>query len=178
MASLAKDLPRLACCYKMTETKRLYYHVEDPFLAHYLREDQGPASVTAIVLEVCRERVVRRVDRPAVPLAYADVVVAQGDGSIANVIPGWRRGRAGPAVVRDLRVLVHLAPDPVETRSRMTPYPASARSLIACPTSRVLPTRISRLCRGEALLRVSRSPFVASDLPITTVVAESVTKPS
>ncbi len=67
------------------------------------------------MLEVGSEGAVGRVDGPAVPLADADIVAPQGDhGLYGEGHPGEEaRARAGSAVVGDLGVLVHLAPDPV-----------------------------------------------------------------
>src|SRR5918993_2035168 len=67
------------------------------------------------VLEVGGEGAVRGVDGPAVPLAEADVVAAGGDHSLGGESHPREEARPGtwPAVVGDLGVLVHLAPDAV-----------------------------------------------------------------
>src|SRR5215204_4325104 len=67
------------------------------------------------VLEVGGEGAVRGVDGPAVPLAEADVVAAGGDHWLDGEGHPREEARPGtwPAVVGDLGVLVHLAPDAV-----------------------------------------------------------------
>src|SRR5215208_8067943 len=110
----------------MAETKRISYHVggappTDEGLslsarASVLRQHQGTVLGDGDgVLEVGREGAVGGVDGPSVPLAEADIVVAERDhGLYGEGHPRQQaRPRSGRAVVRDLGVFVHLAPDPV-----------------------------------------------------------------
>src|SRR5215218_8401976 len=124
-SSLAKDL-LFSSSYKMAETKQISYHVgpaapteERRSLsagAPVLRQHEGTVLCNGDgVLEVGREGAVGRVDGPPVPLAEADIVVAERDHGLYG--EGHPRQQARPrsrrAVVRDLGVFVHLAPDPV-----------------------------------------------------------------
>src|SRR5215217_395918 len=124
-SSLAKDL-LFSSSYKMAEAKRISYHAgwgsptgECRFLPFYvpvLRQDPGAVLGDGDgVFEVGREGAVGRVDRPPVPLAEADIVVAERDHRLDS--EGHARLQSRPCsrstVVRDLGVLVHLPPDPV-----------------------------------------------------------------
>src|SRR5215218_1424834 len=125
-SSLAKDL-LFSNRYKMAlKAKRICYHAGPshhtsqarPLPVNLAVSGQHPRSVLGHgdgVLEVGRERAVGGVDRPTVPLADSDVVATQRDhGFNSEGHPGheaWAGART--AVVWDLRVLVHLAPDPV-----------------------------------------------------------------
>src|ERR671921_208351 len=124
-SSLAKDL-LFSSSYKMAETKRISYHVggapptnERLSLsagAPVLRQHQGSVLGNGDgVLEVGREGAVGRVYRPPVPLAEANVVVAERDhGLYGEGHPGEQaRTRTRAAVVWYLGVLMHLAADPV-----------------------------------------------------------------
>src|ERR687890_1957991 len=136
-SSLAKDL-LFSNGYKMAETKRISYHVggapptgERPSLsagAPVLRQHQGSVVGNGDgVLEVGGERAVGRVDGPSVPFAEADAVIAERDHGLYGEGHPWEqaRTRTRAAVVRDLGVLVHLAPDPVGDE---VPYdPVTAR---------------------------------------------------
>src|SRR5215210_7602344 len=135
-SSLVKDL-LFPDSYKMAEAKRLSYHAcpasptgECWFLwavAPVFR--QHPRAVLGDgdgVLEVGREGAVGGVDRPPVPLAHPDAVVAERDHGLYR--KGHPRPQPGPrpgtSVVRDLGVLVHLAPDPV--RDEISDDPVTA----------------------------------------------------
>src|SRR5918997_2055374 len=136
-SSLAKDL-LFSSSYKMAETKQISYHVgpaapteERRSLsagAPVLRQHEGTVLRNGDgVLEVGREGAVGRVDGPPIPLAEADIVVAKRDhGLYGEGHPReQRRPRTRAAVVRDLGVLMHLAPDPVGDQ---IPYdPVTAR---------------------------------------------------
>src|SRR5918998_2973151 len=81
-------------------------------------EGQHPRAVLGDgdgVLAVGREGAIGRVDGPVVPLADTDVVATEGDhGLYGERHPRQQaRSRAGAAVVGDLGLLVHFAPDPV-----------------------------------------------------------------
>src|ERR687890_2731684 len=124
-SSLAKDL-LFSSSYKMAEAKRISYHAKRgsstgecrflPFCIPILGQDPGAVLGNGDgVLEVGREGTVGRVDRPPVPLAEADIVVAERDHGLdgeghTRLQP---RPRPGGTVVGDLGVLVHLTPDPV-----------------------------------------------------------------
>src|SRR5918999_3381709 len=124
-SSLAKDL-HFSSSYKMAEAKQISYHAQEDAPtderlslcagAPVLRQHQGAVLCNGDgVLEVGGEGAVGRVDGPPVPLAEADIVVAQRDhGLYGEGHPRkqtWTRTRT--AVVRDLGVLVHLPADPV-----------------------------------------------------------------
>src|SRR5215210_783535 len=124
-SSLAKDL-LFSSSYKMAEAKRISYHAGLasptgecrflPLCIPILRQDPGAVLGDGDgVLEVGREGAVGRVDRPPVPLAQADVVVAERDHGLDSEGHAWpqTRPRTRVTVVRDLGVLVHLASDPV-----------------------------------------------------------------
>src|SRR5919199_941147 len=125
-SSLAKDLLSRKG-YKMAGAKRICYHARSiphtprtrTFLpAHLAIEGQHPRAVLGDgdgVLEVGGEGAVGGVNGPAIPLADADIVAPERDhGLYGEGHPRQEaRARAWPAVVGDLGVLVHLAPDPV-----------------------------------------------------------------
>src|SRR5918998_628851 len=131
--------PPISNRYKMAGAKRISYHACP--VPHTPKGRVSPA-LTAVggehpravlgdgqgVLEMGRERAVRGVDRPPVPLAEAYVVATERDhGLYREGHPGKEpRPGARPAVVGDLRVLVHLAPDPVGDE---VPYDAVAPRL-------------------------------------------------
>src|SRR5215212_2497884 len=92
------------------------YSVLSPALTAVFGESPGAVIGDGYgVLEVSCEGAVCGVDRPAVPLAQADVVAPQSDHRLyGERHPGeeaW--SGAGAAVVGDLGILVHLAPDSV-----------------------------------------------------------------
>src|ERR687893_2670739 len=136
-SSLAKDL-LFSNSYKMAEAKRISYHAwsaSPTKIAAFYRLiapvfGQYPGAVLGDgdgVLEVRREGPVGGVDGPPIPLAHADGVVAERDhGLYGEGHPGEQaRPRARGAVVGDLGVLMHLAPDPVGDQ---IPYdPVTAR---------------------------------------------------
>src|ERR671910_86852 len=110
----------------MAEAKQISYHAREDAPtderlslsagAPVLRQHQGSVLGNGDgVLEVGGEGAVGRVDGPPVPLAEADIVVAERDhGLYGEGHPRkqtWTRTRT--AVVRDLGVLVHLPADPV-----------------------------------------------------------------
>src|SRR5215204_6179552 len=124
-SSLAKDL-LFSNSYKMAEAKQISYHAggdapteERRSLFAWppvFRQHQGAVLGDGDgILEVGREGAVDGVDGPPVPLAEADVVVAERDhGLYGEGHPRQQaRPRARGAVVGDLGVLVHLAADPV-----------------------------------------------------------------
>src|SRR5918992_3527866 len=124
-SSLAKDL-LFSSSYKMAEAKRISYHAwvdapTDERLplcagAPVLRQHQGAVLGNGDgVLEVGGEGSIGRVDGPPVPLAEADLVVAERDhGFYGEGHPREQaRTRTRAAVVRDLGVLMHLPADPV-----------------------------------------------------------------
>src|SRR5215218_3098897 len=124
-SSLAKDL-LFSSSYKMAESQTdilprrsgrshrpgRTLPVRAPVLRQHQRAVLGNGDG---VLEVGREGAVGRVDGPPVPLAKADVVVAERDHGLYG--EGHARTQARPcargAVVRDLGVLMHLSADPV-----------------------------------------------------------------
>src|ERR671916_231264 len=88
-SSLAKDL-LFSSSYKMAEAKRISYHakVDAPTGIRYslsarvpvFGQHQGAVICNGYsVLEVGREGAVGRIDGPPVPLAQADIVVAERD---------------------------------------------------------------------------------------------------
>src|SRR5215207_6891302 len=124
-SSLAKDL-LFSSSYKMAEAKRISYHAwvdapTDERLslsagAPVLRQHQGAILSNGDgVLEVGGEGAVGRIDGPPVPLAKADIVVAERDHGLYGEGHPREQARTSTraAVVRDLGVLVHLTPDPV-----------------------------------------------------------------
>src|SRR5918997_1815528 len=171
-SSLAKDL-LFSSSYKMAETKQISYHVgpaapteERRSLsagAPVLRQHEGTVLRNGDgVLEVGREGAVGRVDGPPIPLAEADIVVAKRDhGLYGEGHPREQtRPRTRAAVVRDLGVLMHLAPHPVGDK---IPYdPVTARlgeglysvAYVAKPVTR--PHLIRR--RSETLPSSAKQP--------------------
>src|ERR671910_1359907 len=157
----------------MAEAKQISYHAREDAPtderlslsagAPVLRQHQGSVLGNGDgVLEVGGEGAVGRVDGPPVPLAEADIVVAERDHGLYG--EGHPRKqtwtRTGRAVVRDLGVLVHLPADPVGDE---VPYdPVTARlgeglygvAHVAKPFCR--PHLIRR--RGEALSRGRKQP--------------------
>src|SRR4028118_1307607 len=136
-SSLAKNLSFLAR-YKMTGAKRISYHAgpashtaSAPLLpagAPVPREDPGAVLRHGDrVLEVGREGAVRGVDGPLVPLVEVYRVVAERDHGLYRERHPRQQLDPGPplAVGRDLRVLVHLAPDPV--RDEVANHPITLR---------------------------------------------------
>src|SRR5215204_4683302 len=135
-SSLAKDL--LSSSYKMAETKRISYHAGvdaptderrslpagSPVLRQHQRAVLGDGDG---VLEVGRKGAVGRVARPPVPLAEADIVVAERDhGLYGEGHTGEQaRSRTRRAVIRYLGVLVHLSADPVG--DEVPYYPVTTR---------------------------------------------------
>src|SRR5918993_307588 len=124
-SSLTKDL-LFSTSYKMTEAKRISYHAGPasptgegrilPLCVPVSRQHPGAVLGDGDgVLEVGREGAVGGVYGPPVPLAEADLVVAERDHGLYG--EGHPRPQPRPrprrAVVRDLGILVHLAPDPV-----------------------------------------------------------------
>src|SRR5215203_4066533 len=124
-SSLAKDL-LFSNSYKMAEAKRISYHAggdapteERRSLFAWppvFRQHQGAVLGDGDgILEVGREGAVDGVDGPPVPLAEADVVVAERDhGLYGEGHPRQQtRPRTRAAVVWYLGVFMHLAADPV-----------------------------------------------------------------
>src|SRR5918993_4128397 len=110
----------------MAEANQISYHAREDAPtderlslsagAPVLRQHQGAVLGNGDgILEVGGEGAVGRVDGPSVPLAEADVVVAERDhGLYGEGHPGEQaRTRTRAAVVRNLGVFMHLTPDPV-----------------------------------------------------------------
>src|SRR5918998_3509642 len=145
-SSLAKDLPLkrlqdgVSSQTHMLSREARSSQPEIPLSsAHLAVSGEHPRAVLGDgdgMLEVGREGAVDGVDGPAVPLADADVVAPQGDhGLYGEGHPGQEaRARAGPAVVGDLGVLVHLAPNPVGDEVPHDPVaPTLGQSLYRVP---------------------------------------------
>src|SRR4028118_2239893 len=136
-SSLAKNLS-FPTGYKMTGAKRISYHASPashtasapllPAGSPVLREDPGAVLRYGDgVLEVGREGAVRGVDGPLVLLVEVYRVVAERDHGLYRERHPRQQLYPGPplAVVRDLRVLVHLPPYPV--RDEVTDHPVALR---------------------------------------------------
>src|ERR671910_2103820 len=122
----------------MAEAKQISYHAQEDAPtderlslsagAPVLRQHQGSVLGNGDgVLEVGGEGAVGRVDGPSVPFAEADAVIAERDHRLyGEGHPREQaRTRSRAAVVRDLGILMHLAPDPVGNE---VPYdPVTAR---------------------------------------------------
>src|SRR5215203_5062266 len=157
----------------MAEAKQISYHAQEDAPtderlslsagAPVLRQYQGAVlGYGDGVLEVGREGAVGRVDRPPVPLAEADIVVAERDHGLYGEGHPREQTRtcARGAVVGDLGVLVHLAADPVG--DQVPDDPVTARlgeglyrvAHVAQPVARAHLIRR----RGETLPRGRKQP--------------------
>src|SRR5829696_9149230 len=157
----------------MAEAKQISYHAQEDAPtderlslsagAPVLRQHQGAVLGNGDgVLEVGGEGAVGRVDGPPVPLAEADIVVAERDHGLYG--EGHPRKqtwtRAGRAVVRDLGVLVHLPADPVGDQVPYDPVTAGLGEClyrVADVAKPVAGTHLSRR-RIETLLRGPEQP--------------------
>src|SRR4028118_1864672 len=136
-SSLAKNLSFLTR-YKMTGAKRTSYHADPashtasapllPAESPVLRKDPGAVLRHGDrVLEVGREGAVGGVDGPLVLLVEVYRVVAERDHGLYRERHARQQLDPGSplAIVRDLRVLVHLPPDPV--RDEVANHPVALR---------------------------------------------------